>query len=255
MKIAAALIALLLTACATGRPGASAPLGPIVTDRPDFTESAEVVAPRHAQLEGGYTVNGEGPDHEHALGELLLRVGVAPRAELRLTSGFVVATAAGDVARGLQDASVGAKLGFLAAPRGALPALSIIAATTVPSGHRAFRDDRATPEAKLLLAWALPRETAFAMNLNASRPTDERGRFGAYAWSATAGHAVGERTGAYAELFAVADARGARETRWANAGLTWLVHDALQLDVRAGTRLGGVAWHSFFMGVGASRRW
>jgi hypothetical protein len=136
-----------------------------------------------------------------------------------------------------------------------VPALSVIAATSVPSGHRAFRDVHATPEAKVVLAWELPRETAFGVNLNASRPADERGRFGAHAWSATVGHGLSARTGAYAELFGIAESRGAGETRWANAGLTYAVHDALQLDVRAGARLGGAMGRSFFMGIGAARRW
>ncbi len=44
---------------------------PLVTDRPDFTESAETVAPGLFQLESGYTFTRRGDDKEHALGEFL----------------------------------------------------------------------------------------------------------------------------------------------------------------------------------------
>ena len=255
MKIPPALAALLLTACATARTAPPAGLGPIVTDRPDFTESAEVVAPGHAQLEGGYTVSGEGAAHAHSLGELLLRVGVVPRTELRLTSGYAVATASGDAEHGLEDASVGAKLSLLASPRGALPAFSLIAATTVPSGATAFRATHATPELKAVLAWELPRGTALGVNVNAARPADPRGRYTAHAWSATLGHDLAGPVGAYAELFALAESRDAREVRWANAGLTWAVNDAFQLDARAGARVSAGEGRGFFVGVGAARRW
>ena len=250
-------IALLLTACATARrdmPSAES-LGPIVTDRPDFTESAQVIPRGHAQLEGGYTASREGSAREHSLGELLLRVGLAPRAELRLTSNYAVASAGQEDEHGFQDASIGAKLGLLTAPRGALPALSLIAATSVPSGMRPFRDVHATPELKVVMAWELPRETAFGVNLNAARPADAAGRFAAHSWSATLGHSVAGPIGAYAELFALAEDRDASETRWANAGLTWAVSDAFQLDVRAGTRLGDGDGRGFFVGIGAARRW
>jgi hypothetical protein len=255
MKIPSALTALLLAACATGRPGAAPALGPIVTDRPDFTESVQVIAPGHAQLEGGYTASGAGSAHEHSLGELLLRVGLLRRTELRLTNGYVVATAAGDATHGLQDASIGAKVVLLGEERGFLPATSVIASSTVPSGHRDVGDAHAVPEVKLLLARELPRDFAFGMNVNASWPGDARGRFVSHAWSATLGRPVTRRTAAYAEVFGIADGRYASESRWANAGLTYLVHDALQLDVRAGARLEGAPGRGFFVGVGAARRW
>ena len=257
MKTAPALTALLLTACATAtaRTASTPGMGPIVTDRPDFTESTEVIAPGHAQLEGGFTVSGEGAAHAHSFGELLLRVGLVPRTELRLTSGYAVATARGEIDRGLEDASVGAKVALLGSPHGALPAFSLIPASTVPSGATAFRATRATPEVKALLAWELPRGTAFGVNVNAARPADARGRYAAHAWSATLGHDVAGPVGAYAELFGVAEARDAREVRWANAGLTWAVSDAFQLDARAGTRLSAGEGRGFFVGVGAARRW
>jgi len=55
--------------------------GPIVTDRPDFTESSQVVPHRRFQLESGATSTWD--DVRFEAPELLLRYGVAPGAELR----------------------------------------------------------------------------------------------------------------------------------------------------------------------------
>lgn len=249
-----ARLALLASAvgCAGARPAPSA-LGPLVSDRPDFTEATLVIAPAHVQAEAGYTLAGAGAAHEHSVGELLVRVGLAPRAELRLTTNYAVARAGGLSEGGMEDATVGTKLSFLEAPRGVLPAVSLIAATSLPTGAPAFTADRATPEAKLVLGWSLPAAVSLGVNANWSRPADALGRHDAHAWSASLGRGMTERVGAYAELFSLAESRDARAARFANGGLTLALHDALQLDLRAGAELGGE--RGFFAGVGVVRRW
>ncbi|MGH7563856.1 MAG: hypothetical protein ACREK5_05485, partial [Gemmatimonadota bacterium] len=56
-------------------------VAPLVTDRPDFTESALTVPRGDPQLESGYTLTRADDADEHALGEVLLRIGVAGRLE------------------------------------------------------------------------------------------------------------------------------------------------------------------------------
>jgi hypothetical protein len=48
---------------------------PLVTDRPDFTESAATVTRGRTQVEMGYTFTSAGDFDEHAMGELLVRIG------------------------------------------------------------------------------------------------------------------------------------------------------------------------------------
>lgn len=238
--------------CAGARP-APAALGPLVSDRPDFTEATVVIAPAHAQAEAGYTLAGAGATHAHSMGELLMRVGLAPRAELRLTGNYAVARSGGVSAGGMEDATVGTKLALLGAPRGLVPAVSLLAATSLPTGAAAFRSERATPEAKLALGWSLPAELSLGANANWSRPADALGRHDAHAWSASLGRAVTPRVGAYAELYSVVESRDGRASRFADGGVTLGVHDALQLDLRAGAELGGE--RGFFAGAGVVRRW
>lgn len=83
-KLAAALFAALLT----GSVGWAADFDdtgdePLVTDRPDFTESAETIAPGHLQIESGITRSREDATETDSVGEILLRVGLTPNLELR----------------------------------------------------------------------------------------------------------------------------------------------------------------------------
>ena len=103
---------------------------------------------------------------------------------------------------------------------------------------------RCLPAVALLAACATTRPASHAL-----------GRYDAHGWSASLGHGVTERVGAYVEAFGIAEARGGREARYANGGLTLAVHEALQLDLRAGGRLGAATGREFFAGVGIARRW
>jgi hypothetical protein len=57
----------------------------LITDRPDFTESVEAVPSGRVQVEGGITYAREGDEDAATVPELLARIGIMPRAELRLT--------------------------------------------------------------------------------------------------------------------------------------------------------------------------
>lgn len=85
---------------------------PLVTDRPDFTESTETVPAGRVQFEGGYTPLRSGGVDEHAIGEVLLRLGVSGRTELRLgLNSFLVARVPGEpTSTGLEGASLGANM-------------------------------------------------------------------------------------------------------------------------------------------------
>lgn len=148
LVIAASL--LVTTGCASARPGQE----PLVSDRPDFTEAPETVAPRRVQLEGGHTFARADGERANTTGEVLLRIGVAPRAELRLEPGSysTLSSPAGDT-RGLEDAVAGMKFRLHDAPeagRSLMPAVSLLVMTSVPTGSAAFRQSAMQPEAKLV---------------------------------------------------------------------------------------------------------
>ncbi|MFN2384638.1 MAG: transporter [Gemmatimonadota bacterium] len=231
---------------------------PLVTDRPDFTESAVTVGTGRVQLEGGYTLARVDDLTEHALGEVLLRIGLGPRAELRLAPGsFVWTEGDTDDASGLDDGTLGAKLVLAAPPgaRGLRPAAALLLSTSVPTGAAAFGENAWQPEAKLALAWELSDRLALAANVGAAAASEAGERFGQGTGSLTAALALTPRLGGYVEGygFLPAGPDGA-DAGYLNSGLTLLFGPDVQLDARIGIGF-SAAEPDVFLGVGASRRW
>lgn len=231
---------------------------PIETDRPDFTETARTVPPGHVQLEGGTTFARMDGEREQALGEILLRLATGPKTELRVNVGsYIRARGSQGRASGMEDIALGFKTELRDASRRfglGLPDMALIIETTLPTGASAFRENALQPEAKLCLAWDLSPEISLGSNLNVAYASEQGERIAEPSGSLSVGYALTERTGAYLELFGLAPAGRARPNRsYVNGGLTYLVNDDYQLDVRAGTGLNGVHPDHFF-GLGASRR-
>jgi hypothetical protein len=246
-----------LVACATT---SHVGLEPLVTDRPDFTDGSETVARGRAQLESGATYTQDGTSRGASLGEALLRLGVARGAELRLGfNSYAIAREGAGTVRGFEDASIGAKVKLLqgGGQGSACPTVAVLFGTSIPTGAAPFRSNLLQPEVKTIWAWTLTDRFSVSSNVNYSWIRDPRQSHGEAA--ATASFALGltERVGSFAEYFGFfPQADGVERTHFANGGLTFVLHDNLQLDARAGRQLlrradGG----SFFVGAGLSHRW
>src|SRR5215510_13930761 len=91
----------------------------LVTDRPDFTESSEVVGHRVVQIESGLTLEqSDATTRQVTAPQVLVRYGIGRLFELRFAGdGFIsqsVQTAAGHVRTGgRSDMEIGAKVKFL----------------------------------------------------------------------------------------------------------------------------------------------
>ena len=134
---------------------------PLVTDRPDFTESALVVGPSNWQLEFGATHDNGANVDATSLGELLVRWGVAQKFELRLvTLTYTWVKDASDTTSGFTDSAIGFKYefhdgsgtGFLGKT-----AFAVIAATTMPTGSSFL----SSPDWQPLVNAALPPQFSF----------------------------------------------------------------------------------------------
>lgn len=246
-------------ACAALRP-ASAPIAaaPLIGDRPDFTESPNTVARGDVQLESGQTVSREADTRITSVGEVLLRGGLSSRAELRLTlNSWISERSASSSVRGRDDGSIGAKVSLSAPEHTSLirPSLSLIAATTLPTGSSALRARRAQPSAKLIASWTLHERAAFTSNFNYMRADGAARSYDEWAASGSLGVTLTERLGSFGEYFTVQSREGAVSTQhFVNAGVTWLVTPLFQLDARVGTGPSR-ARGDYFAGVGIVRRW
>lgn len=257
-RLAVAVVGSLIgSACASPRPGELAP-APIVTDRPDFTESAVTVPHRSTQVEMGGTWSSEQGVRSVSSGETLVRHGLSPRVELRVTgASYAIERSAVARSQGLEDSGIGFKLALHDggdAPA-LVPTVGLIVGTSLPTGAANFRSRRALPEAKLLGAWTLGGRLGFASNLNWARAEDSGAPHDEFSGSGSFAFALTDRVGTYAEYFAF----GERMARWqrreyVNGGITVLLHPTLQLDVRAGLRADRPR-EGTFVGIGLSRRY
>lgn len=231
---------------------------PLVTDRPDFTESAETIAPGRFQLEAGATFTDAGRVEDLSLGEILGRLGLTDRLELRLGAGSYreVDGPGGAEASGWEDTSLGVKARLAAGDGGARPDAALIVATTLPTGARDLGGGAGLqPEAVLALAWEPTPGLGLGVNAGYAYPRDAGERFHQGFASVALGWPAGERLGLFAELYGFSEEEeGGDATSYANGGATWLLGPDLQLDARLGTGLSGTDT-DWFVGVGFAARW
>ncbi len=271
------LCAVLLTSDPETQPAPPSPswqaalTEPLVTDRPDFTESTDAVPRGHFQLESGYTFtyDREREDrlHDHTAPELLLRIGLVDNLELRLgwtgyswtQEQFETGTRAGrdvrreDWSQGANDLSFGLKVKFCEQD-GLRPHLGAIMQITTPSGSPSISSGDVDPEVKLLWAYDLTDRLAVAGNINLGVPTEDGHRFVQSSASISLAMALTERIGLYTEYFGFyPNADEADAAHYANGGLTFLITDNFQIDVRAGVGLNEEA-DDFFTGIGFAWR-
>lgn len=245
-------------------PASAEPPPELVTDRPDQTESAEVVPPGFVQLETGVDAAVEGGDPRSeatAFGSTLVRIGAVEGLELRLGwGGWERAEDGGAADEGATDAELGLKVRLWAA-RGARPQAALLAGVSVPVGGRGRSSERYDPALRFSFAHDLPAGVALGYNLGMAWSTapgvaDETSSRLEY--TATLGFGLSDRLGAFVELFGDAPvdapAGDAGPAHAADAGLTLLVSPRLQLDLAAGAGLTDEA-PDRFLTAGLSLRW
>ena len=237
---------------------------PLVADRPDFTEGTSTVGVGVAHIEFGYTFGLDRADgttaNVHSLGEPLLRVGLlADWLEVRVGAGPVAQRTEQAGSRmneaGLEDLYLGVKLS-LSEQNGVIPALGILPQTTVPTGSEAFSDGEVLPGVNLMYAWDLTETFSLSGSTQANRAAGDSGSgYLEWAQSLSGGLGLGDRHGLYGEWFAIVheESEGRWTEHYLDSGLTWLITDDLQWDIRAGFGLNESAEDLFF-GTGLAVR-
>jgi hypothetical protein len=238
---------------------------PLVTDRPDFTESSSVVGLHVVQLEAGYTYthddHADGRSHSHTFPEALLRVGVlAPWCELRVGWGWAEELALegglSNTDSGSEDLYLGTKLA-LTPQEHILPETALILQTTVPTGSPEFTADELLPGVNFIYGWDVNDCCSTAGQTQFNRSLDDQtGRpYLEFSQSWTVGRSWTDRLGSYTEWFMLAPdgADTVRNEHYFDGGFTYLINNNVQWDIRAGVGLNDAA-DDFFVGTGFSFR-
>ncbi len=258
----AAAVVLVAVGCAE-REAAAQSSGPLVTDRPDFTEAPVVVGPKMVQFETGVLWGTEAAAgltvKELSAPNLLLRLGMSERLELRVgMQGLVSDTSGRPNAEWRTSASntdVGVKY-QLARQEGLGLDLAVIAHVSMPTGG-GTSSGNADPAVKLAwgraLGWASV--TGNFNWMSATTPDDERERV--LDGSLSVGHALWGSWGAFWEAVVTTvdtvDDADAPTTWTGNAGVTRLFGDNLQVDAYVGRGLNDAA-QDWALGAGVSYR-
>jgi len=245
------------TGCAVLHPTA----GPVIADRPGYTDGPTALPARAVQIEAGVTDDRVESVTYRSVGELLLRAGVGGRTELRFfANSYGIRSVGGEpTTHGLEDIKLGAKFALRTAPdsvHGMLPRLAFLPATTVPTGAANRSAGKAQPEAKLAASWTTKGPFSLYSNVGYGAVYDGT-TWGSRGWGSLAlWFAASSRISLFGEGLAVGRVGGsATSANFIDGGMTWLFGDHVQLDVRAGHGLGSTAAHEHFIGAGVAWRW
>jgi hypothetical protein len=241
-----ALLALnLLSAAPVFAVDTVAPVEPaeMVTDRPDFTEATETVAPGQFQLESGFEWSSHsldaGVSRSTGWPFPLLRIGLTRRLELRLGSdGYqteaVESQGAVEHESGLADLEIAAKL-RLWDERKWRPAFSVISGVSLPLGSRAFSSQSLDPFVKLCLSKTLGAGFDAGFNWNYQWDTDGPMRNVGTSASFTTGHKLGAGFRGFAEVYRTAPGWAEESSAVVfDAGVSHFLGKDMQFDFSAG---------------------
>lgn len=215
----------------------------LVTDRPDFTESAIVVPRGTVQIESGVTVSAVGSETATSAPELLVRWGLAGRAELRVQSpDFTIA----DGSSGVGDPSVGFKYEFAPVRDWSVAAIAV---TSIPVGDDTIGSMQFEPLVIVAVGTDVGVVSVGSQVEGAWDGDSESVLFGG---TFVLGTALGSGVGAFVES-ALSQEPSGTAALTLHSGLTYAAAHLVQIDLHFGAGLTETA-PDVFVGVGLSLR-
>lgn len=226
----------------------------IVTDRPDFTESSEVVPKGGFQFESGISYEGDAGARSVGAPSALMRIGLGGRAELRIgADGYLSEAVHGVRTSGGSDLEIGGKVRLFNQDQIGVD-LALLPAVSLPTGTAAFTSGGYDPSMKITWARELPAGFGLTGNVNWGSVSDDAGRFNQESLSLSLGHDLVAGWAGYAEIYGFSrlERDGARAIT-VNGGVARPVGDTIQFDIEAGRGLtsGAPDW---FVGFGFAIR-
>ena len=245
------------SAAAEAAPGASAKVEPLVPDRPDFTDGVLIVERGRVQVEAGVTLSRAGSARETSIGEVLVRISLSERIEVRAgVPSYLRVRDDIETVSGLDNSFLGAKFLILPPDDGKI-GIAVLAGATLPTGSsRVAERGGAQPEIKLALAKEFSERIGLGVNVGYAREKDGGERFNSVFASASLGVSLMERVGSFFEVVVHSKVNtNGDDARYVAAGLSYLVNPNLMVDVRVGHGVGNdFGSPDYFAGAGLSLR-
>jgi hypothetical protein len=231
---------------------------PLVTDRPDLTESATIVPKGALQIETGFVFEGDKSGgvktNNFSLLTTLLRYGVNEYFELRLGSSLNMnkTEVAGESTSifGVNYVDVGMKLKMVEGD-GLKPQIAFLTMVIIPkSGEEEYSPEYLTPS--LALAFSQDLSKKFSLGYNIGAVWNGLTAKPAAKYSVALAYSLAEKLGSFVEIYGYfpQDQQGINIFDF---GLTYLLKHNLQLDASAGFGLSEVS-PDYFVNAGVSWR-
>jgi hypothetical protein len=232
---------------------------PIITDRPDQTESAFIVPAGRLQTEVGviferHSFDGKESVHTVAIPLVLLRYAIHPNAELRAELEYLRVrhkSSTGDlIEHGLAPLTFGTKLRIFK-EKGFRPETAFILHLTIPgTGAKNFPTDYTAPSFRFTMLNTLG--DRFALSYNIGEEWDGFSGKPTGTYTGSLGFSASERIGLFIETYGFITS-GERPDHRLDGGATYLIAPNIQADVSAGIGITKVS-PNFFVGGGLSFR-
>lgn len=215
---------------------------PIVTDRPDQTESAITVPMKTLQIESGFQFSWrdkEGVETKDlGFNSTLLRYGVLKRLEVRLGAAYAgfeetdAVTEEKTTLNGFAPLALGIKWNMLEGD-GPIPTLAFLTSVDIPAlASDDFNDGNVLQ--KILLAGSWQLSNTFGLGMNFGTIADWKQSDFTTIYSVSLGASILKWLGAFIEYYGFAPA-GEYSDQRVNGGFTFPVRNNLQFDIYGGT--------------------
>jgi hypothetical protein len=238
----------------------------LVTDRPDQTESCNILPPKYIQIESGIIYTRiDDYDITEALGTLV-RIGLFDKLEVRFGfDGWII----DDImdTEGFGDSKIEVKY-WLCEQDGWIPQSALLASVCIPTAKNVFEGKRFDPELHCScratsVRWAgsysLTDYLSLGMNLAASWECEKdangnRHMNAILPYSASLGITFTDRLGGFIEFFGGTPASPTgKPSNLIDGGFTYLARDNFQFDIAGGVGMTESA-EDWFLGTGVSYR-
>lgn len=224
---------------------------PIATDRPDQTETPEIVPKGMFQMENGFSFEKAGRDSKNfVLPSSLLKYGFNGKFEFRLIAEWVIDETGGTKISGLNPILVGFKVA-ICDEKGILPKTSLIGHLSIPEfASDDFKTTYYAPEFRFTMQHTLSDKINLGYNLGAE--WDGESPEPTFIYTLTSGFELSQKAGCFIELYGFAPQKDKADHR-IDGGVTYLLSSDMMIDASGGFGLTDNA-PDYFAALGFSFR-